>query len=336
MKWLTFSLLLTALIMACLIPAPVSTQTRERKVGEPLGEVVKVDVDLVVLDALILQKKTGRVEGGLKPEDFVLTEDGIKQQITHFSQDSYPLSVLLLVDRGGCLDPFGTAVHHATVEALKRLKPEDEVALMTYHNTAELIEGFTRDRGQIEDALNRIPPHDEEADHCLNLAFYNAAQYMIKAGNPAGRRVIIVITGVTSNFDCDGPSGTAAAHEVFESGSVVCGLIPSSSGQRMESGIMRTATAIGGIFKAPTLRINKLAEDTGGEVLDDKPENLDRAFNTLIDHLRSRYSLGFVSSNKKHDGTVRKLKLEISPSAQKSRSEKLAVKTRHSYVAPKS
>src|SRR5436853_5263584 len=134
----------------------------------------------------------------------------------------------------------------------------------------------------IEEALNHIPPHDEEADHCLNLAFYNAAQYMIKAGNPVGRRVIIVITGVTSNFDCDGPSGNAAMNEVFESGSVVCGLIPSSSEQRMESGIMRTATSIGGIFKAPSLRINKLAEETGGEVLDDKPENLDRAFNTLI------------------------------------------------------
>jgi hypothetical protein len=104
----------------------------------------------------------------------------------------------------------------------------------------------------------------------------------------------------------------------------------------MENGIMRTATVIGGIFKAPTLRINKLAEETGGEVLDDKPENLDRAFNTLIEYLRSRYSPGFVSSNKNHDGTVRKLKLEISQATQKSRSEKLVVKTRRSYVAPKS
>jgi VWFA-related protein len=227
-------------------------------------------------------------------------------------------------------------VRRATLEALKRLKPEDEVALMTYHNTVELIEGFSRDRSRIVDALNRVPPHDEQANHCLNLAFYSAAQYMIGASNPVGRRVIIVITGVTSNFDCDGPSGIAAMHEVFESGSVVCGLIPSSTEQRMESGIMRTATSIGGLFKAPTLRINKLAEETGGEVLDDKPENLDRAFDTLIDHLRSRYSISFVSSNKKHDGSLRKLKLEISPAAQKSRDGKLVVKTRRSYIAPKS
>ena len=336
MKWLTLTLLSIAIILVCLAPAPVSTQTRERTVGQTVGEVVKVDVDLVVLDALIMQKKTSRVVGGLKAESFILSEDGVKQQITNFSQDAYPLSVLLLVDRGGCLDPFGTEVRRATLEALKRLKPEDEVALMTYHNTTELIEGFSRDRSRIVDALNHVPPHDEEANHCLNLAFFNAARYMIDASNPTGRRVIIVITGVTSNFDCHGPSGNAAMQEVFESGSVVCGLIPSSAGQRIESGITRAATSIGGFFKAPTLRINKLAEETGGEVLDDKPENLDRAFNTLIDHLRSRYSIGFVSSNKKRDGSLRKLKLELSPAAQKSQQGKLVVKTRRSYVAPKS
>lgn len=169
MKWFTLSLLSALLILACALTVPVSMQTRERRVGEPPGDVVKVDVDLVVLDALVLQKKTGRIAGGLKQGDFLLSEDGVKQQITHFSQDSYPLSVLLLVDRGGCLDPFGSAVRHATLEALKRLKPEDEVALMSYHNTAELIEGFTRDRSRIEEAMNRIPPHDESADHCLNL-----------------------------------------------------------------------------------------------------------------------------------------------------------------------
>jgi Ca-activated chloride channel family protein len=341
MKWLTLIFLSILLILACLVPLPVATQTRERRVGQVSGDVVKddvvkVDVDLVVLDALIMQKKTSRVVGGLKQESFILSEDGVKQEITHFNQDAYPLSVLLLVDRGGCLDPFGSEVRRATLEALKRLKPEDEVALMTYHNTAELIEGFSRDRSRIEEALNHIPSHDEEADHCLNIAFYKAAQYMIGAGNPVGRRVIIVITGVTSNFDCDGPSGKAAMNEVFESGSVVCGLIPSSTEQRMESGIMRTATSIGGLFKAPTLRINQLAEETGGEVLNDKPENLDHAFNTLIDHLRSRYSIGFVSSNKKRDGSLRKLKLEISPAAQKSQDGKLVVKTRRSYIAPKS
>jgi hypothetical protein len=70
-------------------------------------------------------------------------------------------------------------------------------------------------------------------------------------------------------------------------------------------------------------------------VLDDKPEVLDRAFNTLIDHLRTRYQLGFISSNKKRDGTTRKLKLEIIPATKKAQGE-LVVKTRRTYIAPKS
>ena len=336
MRWLTLTLLSATFILAGFTTVPVAPQTRERRVGQLPDDVVKVDVDLVVLDALVMQKKTSRVVGGLKQEDFVLSEDGVKQKITHFSRDAFPLSVLLLIDRGGCLDPFGSEVRRATLEALGRLKPEDEVAVMTYHNTAELIEGFSRDRSRVVEALNRVPEHDEKADHCLNLAFYKAAQYMIGASNPVGRRVIIVITGITSNFDCDGPSGKEAMHEVFESGSVVCGLIPSSAGQRMESGFMHTATSIGGLFKAHTLSIKKLAEETGGEVLDDKPENLDRAFNTLIDHLRSRYSIGFVSSNRTRDGGLRKLKLEIPTTAQKSPPGKLVVKTRRAYTAPKS
>ena len=165
------------------------------------AEVVKVDVDLVTVDALVLQKNTARIVGGLKKEDFLLYEDGTKQEITHFSQDSLPLSMLLLIDRGGCLDPFGDKVHHAALEAVNRLKPADEVAVMTYHDTTRLLQGFTRNRMLIEDALNRIPPHDEEADHCLNKLFADAADYMIRAGNPVGRRVIVVISGVTRNYD---------------------------------------------------------------------------------------------------------------------------------------
>ena len=158
----------------------VKSQTRPRTTGQSTAEpdktagagvgaeVLKVDVDLITIDALVLQKQTARVVGDLTKEDFVLAEDGVRQVITHFSQDSLPLSVLLLVDRGGCLDPFGSEVRQAAVDAIGQLKPADEVALMTYHSNVELLQPFTRNRALISDALNRVPPHDEEANHCLN------------------------------------------------------------------------------------------------------------------------------------------------------------------------
>ena len=104
------------------------------------------------------------------------------------------------------------------------------------------------------------------------------------------------------------------------------------TGERSIAKQERTCLGIGGIFKARSSNLNLLAEETGGEVLTDKPENLDRTFNDLIDHLRTRYVVGFVSTNTKRDGSFRKLKLEVIPSLQKPDS-KLVVKTRRGYIA---
>jgi hypothetical protein len=86
---------------------------------------------------------------------------------------------------------------------------------------------------------------------------------------------------------------------------------------------------------ADYLDIQTLANETGGEVFSDKLEKLDTTFQTLIDHLRSRYNLAFVSTNKKRDGTTRKLKLDIDPAQQKSQG-RLVIKARRSYIAPRS
>src|SRR5215471_5462166 len=155
--------LLTLLVAGSLFTSTrhVTSQSRDRRVNtnqaQPENqdraatpsaspEIVKVDVDLVTLDALVLEKNTARIVGGLTKDDFVIYEDGAKQTVTHFSQDSLPLSVLLLIDRGGCLDPFGDKVRRAAREAIERLKPADEVAIMTYHNSTQLLQGFTKNR----------------------------------------------------------------------------------------------------------------------------------------------------------------------------------------------
>jgi VWFA-related protein len=207
---------------------------------------------------------------------------------------------------------------------------------MSYHDEVELLQSFTRDRALISDALEHVPPHDEEAHHCLNKAFFEAANYIQRAGNPIGRRVIIAITGVTRDFDCPGgPSNKTASQAVYESGAVVSAILPRTSEQQMENGVMVWATRLGRLGGAPYIDVQTLANETGGEILQDKPENLDGTFATLINHLRTRYNLAFVSTNKNRDGTTRKLKIEMQQSAQKSRG-KLVVKARRSYVAPRS
>src|SRR5205807_5032208 len=55
-------------------------------------QVFRVQVDFVVVDAQVLNKKTKRPAGALRQEDFELYQNGVRQQITSFSQDQLPLS----------------------------------------------------------------------------------------------------------------------------------------------------------------------------------------------------------------------------------------------------
>jgi hypothetical protein len=97
---------------------------------------------------------------------------------------------------------------------------------------------------------------------------------------------------------------------------------------------MITATRLTKLGGAGYMDVETLANETGGEVLSDKPDKLDTTFQTLIDHLRSRYNLAFVSTNRKRDGTTRKLKLDVAQSIQSSQG-RLVIKARRSYIAPR-
>src|SRR5687767_13788077 len=57
-----------------------------------IDEIIRLDSGLVVLHVQALNRKTGAIVNGLKPGDFELFEDGVRQEITHFSQDKLALS----------------------------------------------------------------------------------------------------------------------------------------------------------------------------------------------------------------------------------------------------
>ena len=141
--------------------------------------MVKVDVDLVTVGCVGFAKEDCPRRRRPKGNRLSILEDGTKQKITNFSQDSLPLSVLLLIDRGGCIDPFGNEVHRASNEALARLKETDEVAVMTYHDNAELLQGFTRDRSQIARRVGTNSKSRHLGRSLLEQGFSKAADYMV-------------------------------------------------------------------------------------------------------------------------------------------------------------
>jgi Ca-activated chloride channel family protein len=304
--------LIRFVICLCLSPLALANASAQEK--EPV-DVIKVDTNLVVFDAQVVDKKTGRVIGDLKKEDFQLSDNGVRQQIDYFSRDELPLAIILLLDVSRSTRPIIHDVRDGALNALQRLKPEDQVAIMAFSERTSLAQDFTKDRALAARKIQEATATSILGNGTfLPEALKEAAFHMEYSKTPTSRRVIIVIT------DNIAPSGGQdTMNEIFESGAVVYGLI--------------VRAAIGKVFNIVSLgqikAVNKYAEETGGEVLGADKKEVDERLGEMIDRLRARYAIGFRPSNINDSGTFRPVKITVS--LPKKRKEKPIVLTRRGY-----
>src|SRR5499426_250055 len=244
-------------------------------------ETIKIKTDLVTLDALVTDKKTREIIRNLTLQDFELFEDDAKQQIEHFSQDKLPLSVVLLLDISPSVHPVIEEVHKGALQALEHLKPEDEVALMIFAGTTELIQGFTKDRKLIADKVGLALTRDGSGTR-IHEAIGKAARQFKSATIPVSRRVVIVITDNQGSMKRkeDGVSEAEVKDAVIESGSTVCGVIVRSFLNVLD-GILFQHPMMQEQFKRTS--VNPHAELTGGEMTAANKETINARLGEMID-----------------------------------------------------
>ncbi len=300
-------------------------------------QTLKLRSDLVLVDVLPVQKKTGRVIGDLKRNDFTISEDGVQQTLEYFSKDKLPVSVVLLVDRAGCVNPFNEQIRAATIKAISHLKPEDEVAIMTFSNKVALVQPFTRDRSLVADKIIGVERQHQSEQHYFNAAIYEASEYMKKAANPAGRRAIIALTSLEASIDFSKISEQEALLSVLESGAVVSGILVQTLGGRIDQGNQGIRGKPTSLLRHLGLRSGSLkmfVDETGGELTGAPPDKIDATLNRLVDNISASYSLAYAPTNTARDSKRRRIRVDISPEIEK-REGKVALLARHSYVMGK-
>jgi VWFA-related protein len=297
-------------------------------------QTLKLRSDLVLVDVLPMQKRTGRIIGGLKREDFAVSEDGVHQKLEYFSKDKLPLSIVLLVDRAGCVNTFNDQIRAATIKALASLKPEDEIAIMTFSNKVKLAQPFTRDRKLIADQIIAVERQHRSEQHYFNAGIYEAAEYLKKAANPGGRRAIIVLTSLEASIDFSKVSEKEALFSVLESGAVVSGVLVQTLGGRIDQGIRGKPTSLLRIFGLRSGSLKMFVQETGGELAGAPPDNIDATLNRLVENISASYSLAYVSTNTARDGKRRRIKVELAPEVE-TREGKVAISAKRGYYAPK-
>jgi Ca-activated chloride channel family protein len=321
--------LITAFVIA--LSSPAFQQSPPAPNGD---QSLRLRTDLVLVDVLPVQRKTSRVIANLQKDDFTLYEDGVKQTIAYFSRDTLPVSVVLLVDRAGCVNPFNDQIRDATARAIHHLKPEDEVAIMTFSNKVKLFQPFTRDRKLIADKIATVERQHESEQHYFNQAVYEASEYMKKAANPAGRRAIIVLTSLEAAIDFSKISEQEALQAVLESGATVSGILVQTLGARFDQVIRGKPTTFLRIFKLRSGSLKMFVDETGGELTGATPDKIDETINRVVENVAASYSLAYTSTNTARDGKRRKIRIALSPAVEK-REGRVAVLARRSYIAVK-
>jgi Ca-activated chloride channel family protein len=309
-------LLSAASLVAVLLLAIANSGLAQQQ--EPL-DVVKVSTDLVVFDAQVIDKKSKRTIGDLTKDDFAITENGVKQEVSYFSRDELPLSIILLLDVSRSVRPIINEIRDGALNALQRLKPEDEVAVMAFGTTYQLVQDFTRDRPLVSQKIESATATDSLGNGTfLSSALESAATHMQKAPTPGSRRVIIV---VTDNIAITPDRETKyIVDELLDNGTVVYGLI--------------VQAAMGKFFKVISLGqlskgVNEFVDRTGGEIVGADKKEVDTKLGLVIDRLRARYQLGFRPVNISDDGKFRPVEIKITET--KKRKEKPQVLTKRGY-----
>jgi Ca-activated chloride channel family protein len=299
----------------------------------PPEPVIRVTVDLVVVDAQVVHKKTGRPVGALKREDFEVLEDGVRQDIVSFSQDRLPLSIVFLFDLTESVRPVLKPLASGALAALQHLKPEDETAVMVYAASAKLLQDFTTDRASTVAAIEKASEMDSNEAAFFNEGVFQAAVQAGKAKNPGSRRVIVWLTDNVPNVPSEPSLHTEidALHELLESGTVVSSLLERSAMSNTFMVLYTKNPVFAAVRKHhPPGDVYKYAEQTGGQVMKSSKEEVAAKLADLIDQIRTRYSLGYRSSVDQPPGKFCEIKLSVSTDVVK-REGQVVVKAKRGY-----
>ena len=287
-------------------------------------DVLKVNTDLVIFDAQVVDKKTRRTIGDLSRDDFEVTENGVKQEISYFSHDQLPLSIILLLDVSRSVRPIIHEIRDGALNALQRLKPEDEVAVMAFGTTDKLAQDFTKDRRLVSQTITSVTANEELGNGTfLGNALESAASHMRAAPTLGSRRVILIVTdniAVTS-----GRETRSIVDELLDSGTVVYGLI--------------VQAPVGKAFKIMSFGqlskgVNDFVERTGGEIVGADKKEVDQKLGVVIDHLRARYTLGFRPASDRDDGKFRPVEIKLAGS-RKAKEQPIVLTKRGYYFRRK-
>ncbi len=247
---------------------------------------------------------------GLEKEHFKVFEDKVEQSISYFSQQSAPISVGIIFDVSGSMKDNNNinSAKNALLRFLQSANPDDEFFLVTFNQKTTLVQGFTHESSVIRNMIAFRQPGGRTA---LYDAVYMGLDH-IKRGKNEKRALILITDGEDNSSRY---SATEVREFAKESDVQIYGI-----GEEGKLGYGRG-------------EIQNIVGITGGRAFFPNNFNeLDYYIDLIHAELRNQYLLGYVPTNKNHDGKWRKIRVKLEPPEGLP---KLLVHAKEGYYAPK-
>ncbi|MEW6208183.1 MAG: VWA domain-containing protein [Acidobacteriota bacterium] len=302
-------------------PKPQQSNPKKVEADEQDDQpAIRLNADLVMLDVQVIDTASNKPAMDLKQEQFEVLEDKAPQKIEVFGRDQVPVSLVFTIDTSGSMRSKLDTVIKASVNLVKESRSDDEIAVIEFKDTPELLTEFTNDVNDIVDTLQGLVAGDRTA---MLDALYLAADYASKEGKNRRKAVIVVTDGLDKD-------------SYYKFNDVVSHLRETDA-QVYLIGFTNDLSKDGAwVFKKSEKEnaenlLNKLAAETGGKAFFPKElAEVHQIAQQISTDLRTQYSIGYYSTNSKRDGTFRAIKVQVN-----SPNRRLVARTRNGYTAPR-
>lgn len=300
--------------------------------------VVKLESPLVTLNASVTDDE-GKVITGLTVKDFTVSEDGMPQTITHFTTETAPFNLVLLLDVSGSTRGSFDVIRQAALRFVELMRPEDRLAIILFARDVEVVAHLTGDREALAQALYRVQPP------LGSTAVYDAIGYALveEIGRVRGQRNAIVVLSdgrdssmaylntPLANDPLRRPGSFLRFEDlltgVIQSDALIYPILLENEAQLAATLIESAREQVREGTRVAEQQFRQLADVSGGRMYRAaKLEDLDGVYEQIAADLRTIYSLAYMPTRAERDGTWRRVEVTVSrPGAR--------VRTRRGYLA---
>jgi Ca-activated chloride channel family protein len=295
-RWtLIVAALLSIALPAVMIARAGRRSPQQNSADKKQNQTLKVDVDLVLVNATVTDQ-LNRYVSGLESKHFQVWEDKIEQKLEYFNAEDVPISIGIIFDVSGSMkDKIGTA-REAAATFLKTGNPDDEYFLVTFANRPEVVADFTTDVTKLQSKLLVTPAKGMTA---MYDSVYVGLEKLKEGTNP--KKALLLITDGEDN----------RSRYTFQN---VKDFVKEQDVQIYGIGIVDEWNSQLSAGHTGRAMIEELADLTGGRAFfPDSVYELEDICTKIAVELKNQYVLGFHSTNGAKDGKWRKLRVRVNP-----------------------